>query len=123
MAKILVIDDDEMACKLAKKSLERNGHTVLTASNGRLGLQVYSSIEDIELVITDILMPDQDGIGVIIELRHINKDLPVIAISGGGTFISSDFLQVAKKLGAAAILKKPCTPDEIRNVVDSVLGY
>ena len=121
MANILVIDDDPAACTFAAKVLERDGHTVVHALNGRLGLKLFKEHGAIDVVITDIVMPEQDGLGTIMELHKKHPELPIIAISGGGAQISTDFLSIAGRLGAGQCLEKPCSPEMLRGAVRQAL--
>ncbi len=106
MAGILVVEDDDDLRIMLKESLERRKHKITEASNGREALNKFkSSITD--LVITDLLMPEQDGIGLILELRKIKPGIKVVAISGGGKIGPSNYLDMAKALGADAVFPKP----------------
>ncbi len=106
MAGILVVEDDDDLRIMLKESLERRKHKITEASNGREALNKFKpSITD--LVITDLLMPEQDGIGLILELRKIKPGIKVVAISGGGKIGPSNYLDMAKALGADAVFPKP----------------
>ncbi|HRS47572.1 MAG TPA: response regulator [Tenuifilaceae bacterium] len=103
---ILIIDDDhELLCSL-RDLLVSEGYTVDTASNGREGMEKQMA-KPFDLIITDIVMPEEDGLEVIMEVRSANPDTKVIAISGGGYFPSRDYLLMAKELGANLVLCKP----------------
>lgn len=106
MKQILVIDDEKPIRILLKKMLEREGFEVITASDGKEGMIVFSKTP-IDLVITDIIMPEKEGIEIIRELRKGYPDIPVIAISGGGRNTPESYLDVARLLGAVEILQKP----------------
>lgn len=106
MAVILVAEDDDDLRMMIKESLERRRHTVIEAGNGREAMNKFnSSVTDI--VIVDLLMPEQDGIGMIIDLRKIKPDVKIVAISGGGKIGPSKYLEVAETLGADAVFAKP----------------
>ena len=94
MAKILVIEDMEGVRLSIVTVLERNGHTVSTAENGIIGVEKAKE-DSFDLIITDILMPEQDGIEVINELREHNPNTIILAVSGGGTQVSVDVLEGA----------------------------
>jgi len=115
MAKILVIDDDEQYRALVLRMLEADEHRVLDAS-AEEGYNIFLS-EDPDLVITDILMPQTDGIELITRLRKINPDLPIIAISGGGKCPARLYLSSSKHLGATRTLPKPFRREELLQAV------
>ena len=98
MKSILVIDDDLLFSKVLAKLLERCGYRVRVAGNGDEGISRYRE-EVADLVITDLRMPDKDGLETIAELRKDNPDLKLIAISGG----DQDELPKARKLGPAIL--------------------
>jgi two-component system response regulator MprA len=103
---ILIVDDDPCIRALISATLSRRGYEVRSAENGRAALALHA-IAPADLVITDIFMPEMDGIEVIIALRS-NVDIPqVVAISGGGSMCGKDALRMADLLGANAILEKP----------------
>jgi CheY-like chemotaxis protein len=118
MAEILVIDDDPDIRDLLKNTLESVGHRVTVASDGRKGVEQYRA-KRVDLVITDLFMPNQEGLETIKQLRADFAEIRIIAISGkptGGTMLA-----VAKRLGADAILPKPFTPEELLKTVEGVL--
>jgi DNA-binding NtrC family response regulator len=121
VARVLIIDDEDYVRMTLSQALEDEGHTVLLASNGLDGLSVYAEGKP-DLVITDVLMPDKEGLETIIELRKIEPDVKVIVISGGGRVNNIDFLDMAKKFGATATLKKPFAIDEFCRIVQSCLA-
>lgn len=120
MAKILVIDDEEQQRELLKKILNRGGHEVITAVNGRDGIERFSQILP-ALVITDIFMPDKNGIDVITELLSINKDLAIIAVSGTD-MRQLDALDEAILLGVKGVLEKPFTHKQLFQIVEQALS-
>lgn len=121
MTRILVIDDDDQLRQMLRRMLEYTGYEVVEAADGAQGLKVFHE-EPTDLVITDILMPGQEGIETIILLRRDYPDVPVIAISGGGTISANAHLNTAGKLGADRTLSKPFTRDEILSAVSDLLG-
>lgn len=121
MARVLVIDDDDLYRPMLRLSLEEMGHEVTEAVNGRAGLAAYRSAPA-ELVITDLVMPDMEGIETIIELRKLNPELKIIAISGGGRGKAGDYLQLATKLGARFTLAKPFELEDFAAAVGGVLA-
>lgn len=120
MAKILTIDDDEQILMLLKMMLTSAGHEVVQANNGKLGAQLYRQ-EPTDVIITDIIMPDKEGIEIIVELKKEYPDAKIIAISGGGRFGPEQFLALAKNLGAKMTVTKPFKKEQILAAIDSVL--
>jgi len=120
MARILVIDDEEPIRRLLSQALASAGHEVLEAADGREALRMHQERPS-ELVITDILMPEQDGLEVIMALRRDTPDLKIIAMSGGGMFQQEAALQMAEPLGAIATLRKPFGMRSLLEVVMHVL--
>jgi DNA-binding response OmpR family regulator len=114
---ILVIDDDEALRTMMALALTGAGFAVTVASDGRKGLRAFHE-NPAELVITDIVMPETEGMGVIMELR---RDYPVVGLiaMSGHTAHSSLYLSTAKKMGAHAIFPKPFTIAELLKVVTS----
>ena len=121
MARILIIDDEEDVRAALVHILERDGHMVVEAGDGNEGLRRFRETPT-DLVITDILMPDKEGIETIKDLRKIAPDLKIIAISGGGRIMNTSFLDLAEMLGADMTLKKPFQIDQFCKAVDDCLG-
>jgi CheY-like chemotaxis protein len=101
--------------------LERAGYIVSSTGDGRSALEQYRS-NPTSLVITDLIMPDIDGLEVIQELRRINPSVRVLAISGGGRVEAEEYLSVARKFGAVEVLSKPFTGQELKKAVEAALG-
>jgi len=126
MARILLIDDDEPVRRTLKAVLEQGGHSVAVAGEGRSGLICFRQ-NTFELVITDILMPESEGIETISALSRAKPGIPIIAITGGAPIESIpggrtlDYLAIARELGARATLRKPFTRRELLDVVESCL--
>ena len=121
MANILVLDDDPQILKMARLMLEKAGHQVDIAENGALGLEKLSRSRP-DLLITDILMPEMDGIDFINHCRREKLGLKIIAMSGGRRKISSEFnLKSARMLGASASLEKPFTQAELMDCVRGLI--
>ncbi len=106
MARVLLIDDDDQTRAVLRQVLERAGHTILEAADGREGLRLYRRAPA-ELVITDIFMPERDGLETIMALQKEFTEVKIIAISGGGETGRLDYLDAAKHLGAQYTLHKP----------------
>lgn len=121
MAHILVIDDEQGMREAMQKILARAGHQVSLASNGREGL-AHVTISPPDIVVTDVFMPEKDGIETTIALRKTHPEVKIIAISGGGRASNFDFLEIAKKMGAHAVLQKPIRMAELLEQVTRLLG-
>jgi len=121
MAKILIVDDEEPIRSLVSKIVSKDGHEAMEAEDGVHACETYQDAE-IDLIITDLVMPKKNGIEMIMELKKSRPDVKVIAISGGSGFSGQiDLLSVAQLLGAKNIIKKPFTVDEIRAAVNEAL--
>jgi DNA-binding response OmpR family regulator len=120
MARLLIIDDDDLLRGVLAKALGHAGHTVIEAADGQQGIDLFRSTS-IDLVITDLIMPVQEGVETILKLRREKPGLPIVAISGGVTN-SRVYLNIAAKIGATRILPKPFTPRELLQVIDEVLA-
>jgi two-component system response regulator (stage 0 sporulation protein F) len=122
MATILVVDDEEPVRDLVSKIVLKDGHDVVVAADGQEACDLYGK-SDIDLIITDLVMPEKNGIQMIMDLKNQTPDLKVVAISGGSGFTGDiDLLSVAKLLGAKHIIRKPFGVDDIRNAVNDTLG-
>jgi len=111
-----VIDDSEDIRRTLERLLAQAGHEVLLAADGVEGLRLWRE-RGADLVITDLHMPDKDGIETLVELRAFGPGVPVIAISGGDQTRRLDLLGDAALLGAVATLAKPFTRDELLGAV------
>lgn len=121
MARILVIDDQKEILDLLRRYLTATGHEVVTADSGHAGRKLFEQ-SPVDVVVTDIFMPDQDGLEMIMAMRRHYPEVKVIAISGGGTLGNIDILQAAQRLGASAVFEKPFDlvqlADKIRALTD-----
>lgn len=109
---VLVIEDHDGVAEVIEKVLLHDGHRVLRARDGREGVALFSR-HRFDLVITDVVMPVQDGLETIRTLLEQQSDLKVIAVSGGGQWRGTDFLSEARDRGAIATLEKPFRPREL----------
>ena len=114
MASILIVDDEEPVRTLLRRILEEDGHHIREAANGQVGLTLYREAPA-DLVITDILMPERDGMEVTLALTQEFLDAKVIAMSGANG--DKNFLNMAKLFGARQVLHKPFTVKEVRRLV------
>jgi YesN/AraC family two-component response regulator len=120
MALILIIDDEPQIRSMLKLMLERDGYEVVEASDGIEGIRIYRQ-NPADLIITDLIMPNKDGIGMIIDLKKEFPDVKIIAMSGGGLNKPEGYLKGAKKLGAACTLTKPIDRNEMLGAIKDVL--
>jgi len=120
VAKILIIEDDEEVREYLESVLSRAGYEVLSAANGKAGVEAFID-NPADVVITDIIMPEKDGIETIMDLRRRNSNLKVIAISGGGRAEPENYLHSAKLLGANKTMKKPFTNEEMLQAIRDLL--
>jgi DNA-binding response OmpR family regulator len=118
--KILVIDDEPMIRHLITRILERAGYAVMCASNGAQGLIRFRRDRP-SLVITDLIMPEREGIETIRYMLRERPDIPIVAISGGIRTGTVDFLVMARELGASDILRKPFEPIDLLTCVGRYL--
>ena len=121
MQRILIIDDDHHILLMIKKMLERAGFEVDLASNGDEGLQLFKKMP-VDLVITDIIMPEKEGLETIREMKRLRSDLKIIAMSGGGKVSSKNYLDTAKIFGATRIMAKPFSQKQMVSAVQELLG-
>lgn len=121
MARILVIDDEPLARYTIREALENGGHSVAEAENGREGLQVFA-LQPFDLIITDILMPEMDGVQTIQELRLLSSVSKVIAMTGGGMMRRKGRLNLAAKTGADKVLAKPFSDEDLISSVNACLS-
>ncbi len=120
MARILLIDDDDSARGVLRLMLSQFGHVVIEARNGREGMELFVHA-NADLVITDIIMPEKEGLEVVTEMRRMVPEVKIIAISGGGRLNPTDYLRMAKFLGAAKVLAKPISFDALNGAINEVL--
>jgi CheY-like chemotaxis protein len=121
MASILLIEDDEDIRPLITTMLVRSGHTVRQAGNGLEGMRLYREAPS-DLVLTDVVMPEQEGLATIIELRRLNPAVRIIAMSGGFAYDPKLYLHMAERFGADRVLRKPFQFSELQEVVNSLLA-
>lgn len=120
MNSILIIDDEAPIRSMLRLILERAGYSVIEASDGVEGIQHYRE-QPTDLIITDLIMPNKDGIGMIIDLKKDYPGVKIIAMSGGGLNKPDGYLKGAKQLGARYTLSKPIDREELLRVVKDTL--
>ena len=114
--RVLVIDDDCAAREALSGMLGKLGWSVLTAPDGVQGVEQFER-ERPDLVITELLMPEKEGLQTILEIRRASPKVGIVAISAGGRTKSTTFLDLAKKMGANGALKKPILADELEQAI------
>ena len=120
MALILIIDDEPQIRSMLKLMLEREGYEVAEAPDGIEGIRIFRQ-HPADLIITDLIMPNKDGIGMIIDLKKEFPNVKIIAMSGGGLNKPEGYLKGAQKLGAVCTLTKPIDRDEMLRAIKDVL--
>jgi CheY-like chemotaxis protein len=120
MSRILLIDDNPMVRTVISELLADFGHTVIEAGDGREGLRLFELV-DPELVITDLVMPEVEGLEVLMKLRKHCSTVKIIVISGGVRGYGADFLEISKSLGASRVLAKPFTNEALLAAVSELL--
>jgi DNA-binding response OmpR family regulator len=121
MASILVVEDDEDIRPLIAAMLIKSGHTVRQAGNGIEGVKLYRESPS-DLVLTDVVMPEQEGLAMIIELRRLNPAVRIIAMSGGFAYDPKLYLHMASRFGADRVLRKPFQFTELIDTVNALLA-
>jgi DNA-binding response OmpR family regulator len=121
MAKILVLDDEPSILLMIKKMLEKAGHEVDIALNGKEGMVLFENNRP-DLLITDIIMPEKEGLETIFEVRRKYPELKIIAISGGGRIGPNGYLPGAKLLGADMVFQKPLIQKDFMEAVSALLN-
>jgi CheY-like chemotaxis protein len=120
MNSILIIDDEATIRSMLRLILEREGYQVIEAPDGIEGIRHYRQ-QPTDLIITDLIMPNKDGIGMIIELKKEYPQINIIAMSGGGLNKPDGYLKGAKQLGAKYTLSKPIDREELLRAVKDTL--
>lgn len=120
-SRILVIDDDDDTRETVCNIFTHFGYEVESARNGADGLRLFQDSRH-DVVVTDILMPEKEGIETIRELRLLSPHLKIIAMSGGGTRSNFSYLEMAKSLGADSALQKPFLPAQLAEAVADLIG-
>ena len=121
MAAILMVDDDAAFRTAVKRALSGAGHRVEEAADGRQALKALKAAQP-DVVITDIIMPDSDGIELIAAVKKAHPGVRVLAISGRGNMGPLDLLKMASVVGADATLSKPLTGDDLLEAVEKLVG-
>jgi YesN/AraC family two-component response regulator len=120
MSRILVADDEAPIRELLRQALEMNGYEVVEAANGVETVKLFRE-NQIDLVITDIIMPDKEGLESIMDLKEIDPDVKIIAMSGGGRLEPHSYLQMAAKFGAKRVFQKPLSISLLLSTIKELL--
>jgi DNA-binding NarL/FixJ family response regulator len=120
--RVLLIDDDELVRKTLRRALEDADFEVVEAADGDEGIRSYET-EPIDVVVTDILMPEKEGVETIMELRRKNPEVKIVAISGGEIRGGQQYLRIAGLLGADRVLPKPIRPKALLEAVRDLLPH
>ncbi len=121
MARILVVDDEPEVLMLLTDILESVGHEVVQATNGAEGLNEYQR-GGVDLIVTDIIMPDKEGLESIMDYKQLNPDVKIIAISGGARIGPHTYLKMAEKFGAKRVFSKPFRNKELIDAIEELLS-
>lgn len=121
MLNVMIIEDDEQLRKMLQIMIEKEGYSVEVASNGEEAIKLFKT-QPSELIITDLLMPEKDGLETIMEVKRDNPHVKIIAVSGGGQVGSKTYLKVAERLGAQHIFSKPFKRTDLLEAVASLIG-
>ncbi len=120
MAKILLVEDDDLVRDMLTQVLERASHTVICASNGEEATK-YLQKETPDLMVTDIIMPQKSGITLISEVKNRHPNLEIVAISGGGRLDPTGYLDLSESLGASVSFEKPIDNTALLMAIDLLL--
>jgi DNA-binding response OmpR family regulator len=121
MPRILIIEDDTSLRRALRISLERSGHEIVEAGNGREGIAAFKA-NPADLVITDLIMPEVEGVETIRRLREMDTKVPILATSGGGRNNPRGYLYIARHLGANQVLEKPFEIETLRTAIATLLS-
>ena len=121
MPGILLVEDEKDLREMLKASLIRRKYTVIEAENGKDAISHFKPLIT-DILITDLIMPDEDGLKVIIKLKKLKPTLKIIAISGGGKAGPGSYLNLAKALGADAIFSKPFSVHDLISKIEELLS-
>jgi CheY-like chemotaxis protein len=121
MQQILLVDDDDLFRKMLMLKLTKMGYAVMEARDGNEALILHSHLSP-DVILTDLIMPNKEGLETIAELRRLYPAARIIAMSGGGRGSATDYLKIALLMGADRVLAKPFSDDELSLALDDLLG-
>jgi DNA-binding response OmpR family regulator len=119
--RICLIEDDKPLRTALARYLTRTGYEVVEAEHGRKALEAMA-VKSVDLVITDMIMPEMDGVETLVALRRDYPKVKIIAITGGGIRTAEQYLQLAQMLGAHKTFAKPLVPQELLAAISSLIG-
>jgi DNA-binding NtrC family response regulator len=119
--RVLIVDDEDDIRAMVQHMLKREGYDTAVANEGREALKIQRE-DPADLIITDLMMPGQEGLETIMEIRRLYPETKIIAMSGGGHGGVLDFLPIAAQLGAARTMAKPFTHEQLLSTVREVFG-
>lgn len=120
MTRILIIEDDDAVADTLRQMLELDGFEVIVATNGAEGEKMFKK-NSVDLIITDLLMPEKEGIETIKDIREISPDVKIIAMSGSAGMFTGEYLRAAKALGANSTLSKPISRGDLLQSVNKMI--
>ena len=120
MSRILVVDDDRHIRNMLLRIFEGQGYDVSLAENGKHGLEVLAE-QDVDLIVSDILMPEKDGLEMISTVKELYPDIKIVAMSGGGHIGSENYLRLAQHMGAERTIQKVIMCEDIIRVANELL--
>jgi len=121
MKKILIIDDEAPVRRVLKKLFERNNYDILEANNGNKGIKLFKE-QHPDLIISDLIMPEKEGLETIQELKKLDPDAKIIAISGGGKGDADTYLDLASMVGAVRTFNKPVDNEILLSTIKELLA-
>jgi CheY-like chemotaxis protein len=121
MPGVLIVEDDKELREMLKMMLLRRNFTVLEAENGKSAIMHFKPLLT-DVVVTDLIMPEEDGLKVVIKLRELKPSIKIIAISGGGKVGPGSYLNLAKALGADAVYSKPFSLNDLVAKIEQLLN-
>ena len=120
MKKVLIIDDDQDFRRMLCSKLKKSGYDVVEAEDGVKGIERFME-NAVSLVVTDIIMPEKEGMETILELKKIDPSVKIIVVSGGGRSVPEDYLSIAEYFGAIKSFRKPFNLGEFVKTVDNLI--
>lgn len=120
MASLLIIDDDFEVREMLRQMFERCGHEVVAAHNGGAAIMILNE-KPVDLIITDIIMPEKEGVETITEIKRDFPNIKIIAISGGGLLGPDVYLEIAKTVGAERTFTKPVERNKLLKAIEDLL--
>jgi len=120
MSRILIVEDTKLMRDSLIDVLSAAGHEIVTADNGLIAVELVAAGSQFDIIVTDIIMPEMDGIQTILEIQTMLPQARIIAISGGSARLDkAQGLETASRLGAVAVLEKPFEVDALLGAIDS----